>query len=146
MKALWLNIIFINSIIFISVVLRVKTCYKCKNAHFASPTWGAILYTFFLILFCFRSNIFERVLTALRKISSAKSALSLHFPHAKNLVVVGIFAHNSFIYYISKAFYYTPNAHRVLYSISLKVYMVSCYKILHSFTRKLSLCHLSLFE
>ena len=43
-------------------------------------------------------------------------------------------------------FYCTSNAHRVSLLIPLKVYIANRYKILHSFTRKLSLCHLSLFE
>ena len=140
------NIIFINSIIFAFVVLCVKTCCKCEKVPFAVINDSPLRYPFLLILFRFSSNIFERVLTTLQKISSAKSVWSLHFSTRKNLIVVGIFAHHSFIYCISKAFYYMPNTHRVLYSITLKVYIVNRYKILHSFTRKLSLCHLSLFE
>ena len=57
-----------------------------------------------------------------------------------------ILAHNSFIYYISKMFYCTLNVCRVFRKLTLIVYTSNCYKILHSFTRKLSLCHLSFFE
>ena len=57
-----------------------------------------------------------------------------------------ILAHNSFIYYISKMFYYTPNVHRVSLLITLIVYTNNRYKILHSFTRKMSFCHLSFFK
>ena len=52
-----------------------------------------------------------------------------------------ILAHNSFICYISKAFYCTPNVCRVFTNLTLIVYISNRYKILHSFTQKLSLCH-----
>ena len=41
-------------------------------------------------------------------------------------------------------FYYMPNAHRESLLITLIVYIADRYMILHSFTRKLSLCHLHL--
>ena len=47
-----------------------------------------------------------------------------------------ILAHNSFIYYISKMFYYTPNVHRVSLLITLIVYTNNRYKILHFFHTK----------
>ena len=124
----------------------LKRVTSVKMHTFPTSRDAGFCTLFFKSFFCFSSNIFERVLTALRKISSTNSVLSLHFSTRKKLGSGGDIRVPLFCILHSKVFHCTPNAHRVRYFITLKVYIANNYRLLHSFTRKLSLCHLSLFE